>query len=491
MAAGVVGTLRGVFAVWLALQTGYSTPFARQTVAARLPLSEALWGWTAAARPQSAAFPKSAECSSASRADKAARSLATAQERPPDVSVLAVAPMVGCTDRHFRRLARLLSNDIFLYTEMQPVVDGALDGEAPTGVSSALAGEAAFLDEKTALQIAAGDVHAASLAGRAVGEALRRLERKTLSILTFNLNCGCPSPSAGAGSFGLALMRRPKAVASIVQTIVTAAKTQISANVRIGCSVKCRLAVVERGPSVDECQSKGQLFRFLSTCDDAAVCEASNAAPETADPRHFIIHARDGVLGFSCSSNAVPPPLDYDRAASEASAAAEEVVRRTPGRRLYFTLNGGVDTPEAAAELLERSGGVFSGVMVGRSLWKDPWLWLRCADSFIRSRAEPPFSTANKSSLEALTRHDALLRYAEYAEAELQRAAEKGEKPRSSALCSALLKPLFNLFAGVRGSSRFKQQLAEHQSASQSFSETIFRALGHIPREALHEPRQV
>ena len=52
------------------------------------------------------------------RAVPAWRQRAAGWERHGGRPRLSVAPMMALTDRHFRRLARLLSREVLLYTEM-------------------------------------------------------------------------------------------------------------------------------------------------------------------------------------------------------------------------------------------------------------------------------------------------------------------------------------------------------------------------------------
>ncbi|OEH74942.1 hypothetical protein cyc_05363 [Cyclospora cayetanensis] len=122
-------------------------------------------------------------------------------------------------------------------------------------------------------------------------------------------------------------------------------------------------------------------------------------------------------------------------------------------------------TPEEAASLLQQcnsNGRTISGVMVGRSLRSNPWLWLKSADAFIKSCTPGVLynavcSSRNTTNSATATRHDALLAYAEYADQQIQRLQKQrlqhpNPPPRAdlpvSALRKELLQPLLNLFSG-------------------------------------------
>ena len=96
--------------------------------------------------------------------------------------VLSVAPMMGCTDRHFRYLLRLISPTALLYSEM--VTTGALLYNEPSDFLSHQQ------DEPVALQLGGSDP-------AALAECARLAEQ--FEYQAVNLNCGCPSDRVQTG----------------------------------------------------------------------------------------------------------------------------------------------------------------------------------------------------------------------------------------------------------------------------------------------------
>ena len=229
--------------------------------------------------------------------------------------LLAVAPMMACTDTHCRTLHRLFSPNALLFTEM--VTAGAVvygrrerllrfqPAEAPVacqlgGSEPGLLGEAA---------------HLAASAGFA----------------EINLNVGCPSPRVRQGAFGAALMAEPRRVANCVAAMAAAVKVPIT--------VKCRLGLAGR-------DSDAHLDEFI-----AAVSEAGC--------RTVYVHARIAVLdGLNPAQNRSIPPLQPER------------VHALKGRfpKLCIIANGGIDTLAAATAHL----ACVDGVMIGRAAWREP-----------------------------------------------------------------------------------------------------------------------
>ena len=126
---------------------------------------------------------------------------------------VSVAPMLDCTDRHYRYFARLCSQGVLLYTEMIPA--GAI-------VHGDVASHLGFRREElpVALQIGSGDVDECA---RAITAAERYADAQGFGYSEYNLNVGCPSPRVQRGCFGAALMEHPRRVADIVRAMKTAA----------------------------------------------------------------------------------------------------------------------------------------------------------------------------------------------------------------------------------------------------------------------------
>ncbi len=244
---------------------------------------------------------------------------------------IAVAPMMECTDRHFRYLARLISRHTLLYTEM--VTTGAL----LHGRGRELAYDPA--EHPLALQL-----------GGSEPEDLARCARRAAAagFDEINLNVGCPSDRVRAGRFGACLMAEPHRVAACVGAMRAAVDLPVTVKTRIG---------------IDDRDSYDMLAEFVATVARAG-CET------------FIVHARKAWLrGLSPKENREVPPLRHD------------VVYRlkTDFPELEIVLNGGLRTLDEAAAALER----VDGVMIGRAAYEDPWL-LAAVDRRLFGDPRPP-----------------------------------------------------------------------------------------------------
>ena len=228
----------------------------------------------------------------------------------------SVAPMLHCTDRHFRYLARILSKKCFLYTEM--ITTGALiygnrerwlrlhDDENPV-----------------ALQ----------LGGSKPNEMAQCAElAEKYKFDEVNINVGCPSDRVQAGKFGACLMLEPEIVSSCIKAMKAASDIEVTVKTRIG---------------VDDQDNYEFLKHFVEKI-------------AAADCKTFVIHARKAHLsGLSPRQNRSIPPLRY-----------EYVYRlKQDFPELTIILNGGIkDTQEILAHLKE-----LDGVMVGREAYDNPY----------------------------------------------------------------------------------------------------------------------
>ncbi|KAJ1415746.1 dihydrouridine synthase-domain-containing protein [Ochromonadaceae sp. CCMP2298] len=274
----------------------------------------------------------------------------------PNPHLLSVAPMMEYTDRHQRRLQRLICKEAVLYTEMV-TTNAIVRGDAMRFLQADLPAE-----EPLVLQLGGSDPEQMRVAaGLAVGVGYREI----------NINVGCPSEKvAGAGCFGAALMLNPPLVAELALAV--------SSQTNCPATVKCRIGVDDR-------DSYEELVAFVRT-----VSEKGNVG-------HFIVHARKAVLNanFSPHDNRSIPPLRYDF-----------VTRLTADfPHLEFTLNGGVQSvAQAKAILLETPR--LRGVMVGRAVVNAPFSWSD-ADSEIYGKKDG-----------GISRRDILQTYAAYCDAE-------------------------------------------------------------------------
>ncbi|KAK8793145.1 hypothetical protein WA538_004222 [Blastocystis sp. DL] len=271
-------------------------------------------------------------------------------------------------------------------------------------------------------------------------EAAKLIEERGYDEI--NLNCGCPSPKVSEGSFGARLMLSPWRVYDIVQ--------HLQSHLSIPITIKCRIGV-DNHDSYDELKQ----FIHIVSGDAAREGEMANATAsdddngDTPPPEHtiqpstgrklgathFIIHARKCLLkGLTTKQNRSVPPLHYDW--------VYRLLDDFP--HLDFSINGGVLSLKQADDLLKRrsdSGRQVRGVMIGRLLTKAPWVF-HYIDQFFYDVSNPSMSP-----------YDTIMAYVEFCE-EMER---QGRTQYFSP--NELLKPLFNLFAGIPGGCQFRREM--------------------------------
>ena len=132
---------------------------------------------------------------------------------------ICIAPMMQYTDMHDRYLFRLISEKIFLYTEM--VTTGAI-------IYGKCHHQLEFNPEEhpVAIQLGGSDIDDLVECSK-ISEGYGYDE--------INLNVGCPSDRVQKGRFGACLMLEPELVAECI--------TEMSKNVEIPITVKCRLGI--------------------------------------------------------------------------------------------------------------------------------------------------------------------------------------------------------------------------------------------------------
>ena len=239
----------------------------------------------------------------------------------PDTAAyrFSVAPMLDCTDRHFRVLMRQISQRALLYSEM--VVAQALHHSRRR--DKLLDFDAA--EHPIALQVGGDDPDLLSDAARLAQD---------WGYDEINLNVGCPSQKVQAGNFGACLMAEPDLVARCVEAMTTASSLPVTVKHRIG---------------IDNLDSDDLLTAFV---DRVAAAGASR----------FAVHARKAWLeGLDPKQNRTVPPLQHDRAVA--------LKQRRP--ELIIELNGGLDSPEDCLKALKTC----DGAMVGRAAYAHPLRW--------------------------------------------------------------------------------------------------------------------
>ena len=230
---------------------------------------------------------------------------------------LSVAPMMDCTDRHFRYLVRLVTRHTLLYTEM--VTSAALVHGRRDHLLD-------FAPEEHPIALQLGGSDPGEL-GRCARFAAER------GFDEINLNVGCPSDRVRSGRFGACLMAEPEVVAACVEAMSAAAGLPVTVKTRIG---------------IDDRDSYEDLVEFVE-------------AVAAAGCRTVVIHARKAWLtGLSPKENREIPPLRYDVVYRlKADFPALEVI-----------VNGGiVSLDEAVAH-----GARVDGAMMGREAYRNPFV---------------------------------------------------------------------------------------------------------------------
>ena len=233
---------------------------------------------------------------------------------------ISIAPMMDCTDRHFRMIMRQITSQALLYTEM--IVAQSLYFNEK---------KEKFLDfnveeHPIAIQFGGDEpkflVEAAKIA-------------QDWGYDEINLNVGCPSPRVISGNFGASLMNSPYKVAKCIESLKNNCDLPITIKHRIG---------------VDSNDTFEMLNSFVREI-------------KTAGAERFIVHARKAILkGLSPKENRTIPPLRYD--------IVERLKNENP--KIIIEVNGGFTNIEECKNALTK----FDGVMVGRSAYKHPLRWL-------------------------------------------------------------------------------------------------------------------
>eukprot|EP00850_Spirogloea_muscicola_P007232 SM000036S13276 [mRNA] locus=s36:352871:357132:+ [translate_table: standard] len=384
----------------------------------------------------SAAFAAPGSCEAEPKAGSRSSLRVHLPPRLRDVLVLcrhsriAVAPMMDWTDVHYRQLARLISKQTWLYTEM--VVDNTLTHiEEQKRLDKFLAFPA--MQRPIVLQL--GGSNPATLAkATKIADAYDYNE--------INLNCGCPSDKvAGKGCFGARLMLQPEVVAEAVSSIASSCRAPVT--------VKCRIGVDDHDSYEDLCQ-----FVHTVSCQSPV--------------HHFIIHARKAHLkGLSPAENRTIPPLKHEYVFALLRDFSH----------LKFSLNGGITSLQQASSLLllivaqtVLEKGVH-GVMIGRAAYHSSFHVLGDADRAI-------YGVPNRAS----SRRQILEDYCAYADCALHTLG-----PNNPSL-HTLIKPLLGLFHGERGARQWRRAVDSALRYAKTISELLKETLRVLPDDVLDAP---
>jgi tRNA-dihydrouridine synthase A len=326
--------------------------------------------------------------------------------------------MMELTDRHYRYLARLLTRHTLLYTEMLTS-------------AAVIHGDRGYLlgqnegDEPVVLQLGGSEPDQMSAAAR-IGEQWGYQE--------INMNVGCPSDRVKAGRFGACLM----AEANLVKDTIYAMRDAVS----IPVSVKCRLGI-------DRDDSYSALSDFVSTVMQSGCT-------------HFIVHARKAWLdGLSPKQNRSVPPLRYEY--------VYRLKQELPD--LHISINGGIESLDAAERHLE----AVDGVMIGRAAYYSPAI---LADADVRFFSHIDGGFNHDASMEVLS--EVARQYARY----MQHWHAKGVR------LSAMSRHMVALFQQIPGARLWRRHLSEQAGRADDAVLLVDEALACLTREAqLHALR--
>ena len=229
---------------------------------------------------------------------------------------ISMAPMMDCTDRHDRFFLRLISKNIFLYSEM--IATGAiLNGDRKKIL------EYSEFEKPVALQLGGSN-------SKELSECCKIVE--DFGYDEINLNLGCPSKKVQKNKFGACLIKEPDLVSECINEMVNSCKIPVTAKTRIG---------------YDDVEEFDYLNSFIN--------KMKNAGCKT-----FILHARKAILqGLSPKQNLNIPKLNYKM--------VYKIKAENPN--LEIIINGGISKIDDVKEHLK----LCDGVMIGRSIYQNPY----------------------------------------------------------------------------------------------------------------------
>jgi len=254
-----------------------------------------------------------------------------------NIHKLSIAPMMDCTDKHFRMIMRKISSKALLYTEM--IVAQSLVYSNKKEV---------FLDFNSeehpiSIQLGGDDP-------KVLKEAAKMAQDWGYDEINFNV--GCPSPRVCSGNFGASLMKDPEKVAKCIESLKN--------NCNIPVTIKHRIGV-------DNDDTFINLNNFVR-------CVAGVGADR------FTVHARKAILkGLNPKQNRTIPPLRYD--------LVKQLKKFNP--ELLIEINGGFTSIDESLEALND----FDGVMIGRSVYKRPLRWSEIDQKVYKVNTKPKIAS--------------------------------------------------------------------------------------------------
>lgn len=307
-----------------------------------------------------------------------------------------LAPMAAYTDLPFRRLCRRFGAGL-VYTELTSV-DGLVRNSAATW------------------HLLATNPSERPVAAHLYGHDPETFARAAAMVEArggfdlIDINAGCPVPKVVRRGAGAGLLREPERLYAVVRAVRAA--------VRLPVTVKTRIGMTERGPSILE------IARAI----------------EEAGADALALHAR-----FTSARHA--GPADWDRIA--------EVKRAL---RIPVIGNGGIRSPEEALARWRESGA--DAVMIGRGALGNPWLFAGCLAALRGEPWQPPtFEERRAAALEHLQGLVELAR----AEVAFRKRSRARFEPETAA-ARRFRGHLIHYFLGFRGAKEMKRRLNDVRS---------------------------
>jgi len=229
---------------------------------------------------------------------------------------ISMAPMMDCTDRHDRFFLRLISKNIFLYSEM--IATGAiLNGDRKKIL------EYSEFEKPVALQLGGSN-------SKELSECCKIVE--DFGYDEINLNLGCPSKKVQKNKFGACLIKEPDLVADCLSSMVHSTKLPITVKTRIG---------------FDDIEDFGYLNSFVEKIKKTGV-------------KTVILHARKAILkGLSPKENLRIPKLNYQM--------VYDIKKANP--EIEIIINGAITNIKEIKSHLKK----VDGVMIGRAIYQSPY----------------------------------------------------------------------------------------------------------------------
>jgi len=229
---------------------------------------------------------------------------------------IAMAPMMDCTDRHDRFFLRLISKNIFLYSEM--IATGAiLNGDRKKIL------EYNEFEKPVALQLGGSN-------SKELSECCKIVDDYGYDEI--NLNLGCPSKKVQKNKFGACLIKEPDLVADCLSSMVHSTKLPITVKTRIG---------------FDDVEDFEYLNLFVEKIKKTGV-------------KTVVLHARKAILkGLSPKENLRIPKLNYQM--------VYDIKKANP--EIEIIINGAITNIKEIKSHLKK----VDGVMIGRAIYQSPY----------------------------------------------------------------------------------------------------------------------